>query len=62
MVTALRDRSWEGDDVLADQLDALLGGGAMPDLRPLPVHLDELAGVLEGDPLYGGRANPPGDR
>jgi len=24
------------------------------DLRPLPVDLDELAGILEGDPVYGG--------
>jgi uncharacterized protein UPF0158 len=54
MVAALRERGWEGDDVLADQLDALLGSGAMPDLRPLPVDLDELAGILEGDPVYGG--------
>ena len=43
MVAALRERSWEGNDVLADQLDALLGSGAMSDLRPLPVDLDELA-------------------
>jgi hypothetical protein len=54
MIAALRQRDWEGDDVLADQLDALLGSGAMPDLRPLPVDLDELAGLLEGDPMYGG--------
>jgi uncharacterized protein UPF0158 len=54
MVAALRDRGWEGDDVLASQLDALLGGGALPDLRPLGVDLDELAGILEGDPVYGG--------
>src|ERR1700750_912909 len=33
MIGALRERGWEGDDVLADQLDALLGGGAMPHLR-----------------------------
>jgi len=26
----------------------------MPDLRPLPVDLDELAGILEGDPMCGG--------
>jgi hypothetical protein len=44
---------WAGDDVLADQLDALQGTGALPDLRPLPVDLDELAGILEGDPMYG---------
>jgi hypothetical protein len=54
MVAALRERSWEGDDVLADQLEALLGSGAIPDLRPLRVDLDELAGILEGDPVYGG--------
>jgi len=54
MVAALRERYWEGDDVLADQLDALLRGGAMQDLRPVPVDLDELAGILEGDPVYGG--------
>jgi len=54
MIAALRERDWEGDDVLADQLDALLGSSAMPDLRPLQVDLDELAGILEGDPMYGG--------
>lgn len=55
MVAALRERSWEGDDVLADQLEAWLGSGVVRDLRPLPVDLDELAGILEGDPVYGGR-------
>jgi Uncharacterised protein family (UPF0158) len=54
MVTALRERDWEGDDVLADQLEALLRNGVLPDLRALPVDLDELAGILEGDPMYGG--------
>jgi Uncharacterised protein family (UPF0158) len=54
IIAALRERDWEGDDVLADQLDALLGSGAIPDLRPLPVDLDQLAGILEGDPMYGG--------
>src|SRR5690349_25136819 len=42
MVAALRERDWDGDDVLADQFDALMGSSAMPDLRPLPVDLDEL--------------------
>jgi len=32
-VAALRERSWEGDDVLADQLEAWLGSGVIPDLR-----------------------------
>jgi hypothetical protein len=54
MIPALREREWEGDDVLADQLAVLLGSDAMPDLRPLGVDLDELAGILEGDPVYGG--------
>jgi hypothetical protein len=52
MIAALRERGWTGDDVLADQLDALLGSSAMLDLRPSPVDLDELAGILEGDPMY----------
>ena len=54
MNPALRERDWEGDDVLAHQIDALLGSGAMPDLRPLPVDLDVLAGIWEGDPMSGG--------
>jgi hypothetical protein len=54
LIGALRERDWEGDDVLADQLEALLTTGDIPDLKPLPVSLDELAGVLEGDPLQGG--------
>jgi len=54
LIAALRERDWEGDEVLADQFDALLGSSAMPDLRPLRVDPDELAGILEGDPMYGG--------
>lgn len=54
LIGALRERDWEGDDVLADQLGALLTTGGIPGLKPLPVSLDELAGVLEGDPLQGG--------
>jgi hypothetical protein len=46
MVAALRERSWEGDDVLADQLEAWLGSGVVRDLRSLPVDLD--VGVLLG--------------
>ena len=51
---SLRERGWSGDEELADQLDALLGTGPIPLLRPLPVDLEELAGVLEGDPQDGG--------
>lgn len=54
LVIALRQRGWEGDDELADQLDALLGSGPTPMLRALPVDLEELAGILEGDPLTAG--------
>ena len=54
LVVALRERGWEGDDELADQLDALLGSGPAPMLRALPVDLEELAGILEGAPLTAG--------
>jgi hypothetical protein len=54
MVAALRERDWEGDVELADQLDALLANGMIPDLRPLPVDLEELSDILEGDPMNGG--------
>ncbi|MGH2881149.1 MAG: UPF0158 family protein [Solirubrobacteraceae bacterium] len=54
LVVALRRRGWEGDDELADQLDALLGSGPAPMLRALTVDLEELAGILEGDPLTAG--------
>ena len=54
LVLALRRRGWDGDDDLASQLDAMLGTGPAPMLRSLPVDLDELAAILEGDPLHGG--------
>lgn len=50
---ALHVRNWVGDEVLADRLDAAIGGAA-PFLRPLPVDLEELSGLLEGDPAWGG--------
>jgi hypothetical protein len=53
-LNALRQRDWYGDDTLADQLAAALGEGPTPMLRPLPVPLDELADILEGDPMLGG--------
>jgi hypothetical protein len=52
-LAALRVRNGEGDEVLADQLDAAISGAA-PALRPLPVDLEELSGLLEGDPAWGG--------
>lgn len=51
---ALRDRGWEGDDELADQIEALLGVGATPFLKSLAVDVEELAGILEGDAVMGG--------
>jgi len=51
---ALRERCWDGDEDLADQLQAALGSGATPLLRSVPVDLEELASLLEGDPLCGG--------
>ncbi len=51
---ALRERAWLGDDHLADQLEAVLGTAAIPMLKALPVDLEELANVREGDPTQGG--------
>jgi Uncharacterised protein family (UPF0158) len=45
----LRRRDWDGDAELADALER-----RPSDLRPLAVDLEELASVLEGDPLHGG--------
>lgn len=56
LVVGVRQRGWEGDDELADQLEAQLGSGPAAMLRALPVDLEELAGILEGGPLsVGGR-------
>lgn len=51
--STLRERDWHGDEVLAEQLDTA-AGGAVSVLRPLPVDLEELSGLLEGDPAWGG--------
>lgn len=51
---ALRERDWEGDQELAEALEAAVGAGPTPMLRPLPVDLEELAMILEGDPVHGG--------
>ena len=52
--TELRSREWDGDAELADLLEATLGIGPIPLLRPIAVDLEELAMVLEGDPVHGG--------
>jgi uncharacterized protein UPF0158 len=51
---ALRNRNWEGDSELADQLDAACGRGATPMLRSLSVDLDDVALALHGDQAMGG--------
>jgi hypothetical protein len=53
LAAALRGRAWPGDVTLADQLEAAVGTGPQPLLRSLPVDLDELADVLEGDLTQG---------
>ncbi len=53
-VARLRARAWHGDDDLAAALEAQLGSGPTRLLRPLAVDLEQLAMVLEGDPLQGG--------
>lgn len=53
-ITALEERRWTGDQELAEALNAALGAGPTPMLRPLPVDLEELSMILEGDPVQGG--------
>jgi hypothetical protein len=53
-VDALGERSWKGDRELVEALEAALGNGPTPMLRPLPVDLEELSMILEGDPVQGG--------
>lgn len=53
-VDALHEREWEGDSELIQALRAALGTAPVSLLRPLPVDLEELTLILEGDPMYGG--------
>jgi hypothetical protein len=53
-ISALSERGWHGDTELVEHLQALLGTGPTPMLRSLPIDLEELAGILEGDPIHGG--------
>jgi hypothetical protein len=53
-VNALGERRWAGDQELAQVLDAALGNGPTPMFRLLPVDLEELSMILEGDPVQGG--------
>jgi hypothetical protein len=54
LIVRLGRRGWDGDDQLAEQLNALLGSGPPPTLQIVPVDLEELASILEGDPLTAG--------
>lgn len=53
-VAALEQRGWQGDAELAVALAAAGNVDSTPMLGSLPVDLEELASVLEGDPLHGG--------
>lgn len=53
-VRELRDRDWEGDAELATQIEAASGWATTPLLRSVPVCLEEVADLLEGDPQSGG--------
>ncbi len=55
-IASLRERDWIGDAELADQLNGLAGTGPTPLLRPLPVDLEVLSEILEGDPVTAGGA------
>ena len=43
-----------GDAELADDLAARIGTGPTPLLRPVPIDMEELASILEGDPMLSG--------
>lgn len=60
-VAGLRERDAAGDDILATELQAMLGESVASEhsswpLTPVPVSLDVLGGCLDGDPLQGGGA------
>ncbi|MFD4256482.1 UPF0158 family protein [Streptomyces sp. NPDC058534] len=53
---ALQERGFRGDEELAHRLRTVTGDAAIPLLRPIPVDVEMLAMLLEGDPAeYGGR-------
>ena len=54
LITTLRDRDDTGDAELADDLAARIGTGPTPLLRPVPIDMEELASILEGDPMLSG--------
>jgi hypothetical protein len=50
-IGALGERAWPGDSELAEALEVATGVRPELGLRPLPVDLEDLHDVLEGDPL-----------
>lgn len=54
VAVGLRERWQEGDQELAEQLDAVPGTAPAPLLRSLPVDLEDLSSALEGDPMLSG--------
>ena len=54
MRQSTEERRWDGDRELAEALDAVVGDGPTPTLRPLPVDLEEFSMIMEGDPVKGG--------
>ena len=50
----LHNRGWDGDGLLADQIESLIGTEVNSDLNPLAVDLEDLSNILEGDPIHGG--------
>jgi hypothetical protein len=52
-MAALQERNWEGDEDMAVLLAEALGDGPVVDLRRVPVELDDLSFILEGDGTMG---------
>jgi hypothetical protein len=50
----LRQRDWDGDAELADQIAPAVADPDQVPLRPLHIDLEQLAAILEGDPRDGG--------
>ncbi|MEY2423002.1 MAG: hypothetical protein QOI95_3069 [Acidimicrobiaceae bacterium] len=52
--SGLRARGWDGDDELADELEAALAGTASTALPTVRVDLDDVSELLEGGPGFDG--------
>lgn len=51
---ALQERGFRGDEELADRLRTVMGDAVIPLLRPIPVDMEMLTMLLEGDPAESG--------